>query len=655
MPRSSAGPKSTRLQRRLLLERAWQQYIEGVEPRGVREDILNSWRRARESYHIDPASPRLGVTLAPEALEERRARDEWLRFALPILRDFTQRARLRDHVLSYFDGEACMLSIDGDRSIAGRLAEISFRLGTSWAEESAGTNGPGTALVARKPIEVFAAEHYVSAWHPWSSAAAPIRAPGATAPVGIVAMTGPWEVRRRQAVTFVSAVARAIEERLRAARGVRDEVVRYAFRAARDAGDALVAVDSLGRIVAANDAVVRWNILDSGRLPPAMQEAVAKVVRSPPTRSEADVRLDLPEGPPAIVSAVSYEGSRVGAIVRITGAPAGRRQPGSPDRTSARYDFGRILGNSPRVRRAVELAMTAAHNDLPVVLTGESGTGKELFAHAIHGDSSRRRKPFVPVSCGSIPGELLEAELFGYEPGTFTGARREGNPGRFEDADGGTLFLDEVSELAPPAQTALLRVLQEKEVVRLGGSASLPVDVRVVAATNRPLDEEVRAGRFRSDLYYRLNVLWIPVPSLRERADDVSLLAQVFLGEADLERRGLTLTADALRALEAYHWPGNVRELRNVILRAAAVARQPQITAQDLLLGASLDDAPASLERERGEARESGLELERGALLTALESCTWNFRRTAHQLGISRMTLYRWVRKYGISRSSSPE
>ncbi len=650
----SAGPNATRLQRRLFLERAWQQYLEGVEPRGVREDILSSWKRAKESYHIDPAAARPGVSLPPEGLEERRSRDEWLRFATPILRDFTRRVRLRDHVLAYFDGEGCMLSIDGDVRITERLAGISFSPGTSWAEESAGTNGPGTALAARKTIEVFAAEHYVSAWHPWSSAAAPIRTPGSATPVGIVAMTGPWEVRRRQAVTFVSAVARAIEERLRAAAGVRDEVVRYAFRAARDAGDALVAVDSHGRIIAANDAAARWNVIEAGQLPPAMQDAVAKALGPPCARLDNDVRLDVPEGPPAIVSAVSYEGLRVGAIVRITPSSIGRRRSGVPDRSSARYDFGRILGNSTRLRHAVQLAMTAARNDLPVVLTGESGTGKELFAHAIHGDSGRRKKPFVPVSCGSIPSELLEAELFGYEPGTFTGARREGNPGRFEDADGGTLFLDEVSELAPPAQTALLRVLQEKEVVRLGGSMPRPVDVRVVAATNKPLEEEMHAGRFRSDLYYRLNVLWIAVPSLRERGDDVSLLAQVFLDEADVERRGFTLSDDAIEALRAYAWPGNVRELRNVILRAAAVAQRPQITAQDLLLGPPLAESPAGPERGRGEVRESGLELERGALLTALDSCTWNFRRTAHQLGISRMTLYRWVRKYRISRVSPP-
>src|SRR5512142_799461 len=211
----------------------------------------------------------------------------------------------------------------------------------------------------------------------------------------------------------------------------------------------------------------------------------------------------------------------------------------------ARYDFSRILGRSPALLRAVELARTAARNTLPVVLYGESGTGKELFAQAIHCASDRRGQRFVPVNCGSIPAQLVEAELFGYESGTFTGARRDGNAGRFEDADGGTLFLDEVSELPLAAQTALLRVLQEREVVRLGGSTPRGVDVRVIAASNKPLEEEVQARRFRRDLFYRLNVFFISVPALRDRGDeDLDLLAEVFVkeAEAEVQRSDLTLS-----------------------------------------------------------------------------------------------------------------
>jgi transcriptional regulator with PAS, ATPase and Fis domain len=255
-----------------------------------------------------------------------------------------------------------------------------------------------------------------------------------------------------------------------------------------------------------------------------------------------------------------------------------------PREPTARYDFDCILGRSAALRQVLERGRTAARNHLSIVLCGESGTGKELLAQAIHTASSRRAGPFVAINCGSIPAELMEAELFGYEPGSFTGAKRTGNSGRFEDADGGTLLLDEVSELPAQAQTTLLRVLQEKEVVRLGGSRPRSVDVRVIAATNKPLGEEIQSKRFRLDLYYRLNVLPITLPPLRERADDVALLALAFLAEAsrDLGRTELTFTADALDALRAHPWPGNVRELKNVVLRAAATCPRPRIAAGDL-------------------------------------------------------------------------
>ncbi|HTP29727.1 MAG TPA: sigma 54-interacting transcriptional regulator [Anaeromyxobacteraceae bacterium] len=274
----------------------------------------------------------------------------------------------------------------------------------------------------------------------------------------------------------------------------------------------------------------------------------------------------------------------------LASARAARAQP------ATRYDFECILGDSGAIREVIERARTAAHNDLPVVLCGESGTGKELFAQAIHSASDRRQGPFVAVNCGSIPESLTEAHLFGYEPGAFTGANRCGSPGSFEDANGGTLLLDEVTELSPQAQTALLRVLQEREVVRVGGSAPRRVDIRIMAATNRLLTSEIQAKRFRLDLYYRLNVLPISLPPLREREEDVSLLARSFLAEATetLGRVDLALTADALGALRAHRWPGNVRELRNVILRAAAMAPLPHVAAKDL----SFDPQPWAPEQK---------------------------------------------------------
>jgi sigma-54 dependent transcriptional regulator, acetoin dehydrogenase operon transcriptional activator AcoR len=658
------GTSETRMVRRRVVDLAWRRYVQdGIEPDGLSEQISSSWRRARESFRIDPGIARPERLLPGDGLAERRQADEVLGLATPILRDFADRLGHSGHVLAYFDADGWMLTIDGDRRVVERVEEINFRPGANWAEEWAGTNGPGTALAAAKPVEVFASEHFVAALKPWSCAAAPIFEPGHEAPVGIVDITGPWEVQRGPAILVAKALARAVEERLRAAVTIRDEVVKYAFRAAHESGDALVAVDARGRVIGANDAATRRRVLEAGALPPAMRVALARASRAGLPGAGGLIRVEPPEGPAFITSPVEYEGSRVGAIVRVPAPPAPRSGRPRPARPSARYDLARILGRSEPLARAVELARTAARTVLPVLLFGESGTGKELFAHAIHAASAREGGPFVAVNCGSIPAQLVEAELFGYEPGTFTGARREGNAGKFEDADGGTLFLDEVSELPLQAQTALLRVLQEKEVVRLGGSTPRAVDVRIVAATNKPLDEEIAAKRFRRDLHYRLNVLSIAIPPLRDRGDDVELLAQVFLAEAEREvgRRGLTLGEDAMAALWSHRWPGNVRELRNVILRAAAVAPGECIAAGDLLLepvgsAAPAADVPAPKPAPppqatpRGTLRESVMQSEREALLAALEECEWNYARAAQQLGVSRMTLYRRLQRCGIAR-----
>jgi transcriptional regulator of acetoin/glycerol metabolism len=641
-----------RADRRRLVDDAWARFVrEGGRKghaAGVQDEIARSWLRSRDVHRVDPGIDRPGRVLTAELLAERRDRDPAYRLAAPILADFARRLGLSEAVLAYLDGDGWMLSIDGDPAIAEEVAEIDFRPGALWTEEVAGTNGPGTALAEASPVEVFASEHFVEAWHPWSCAAAPVFSSGDPRPVGLVDVTAPWEVQRRHALVIAKAIARAIEERLRAVMGVRDEVVRYAFRAARAAGDAVVAVDGAGRVIGANEAAGRGDLLAGTSLSPVAAEAVSAALRSRAAGIDSEVRVEAPDGRTLVASPVRYGDATLGAILRVPAAPQPRPRTGAA-RSPARYDFARIQGRSQPLRRALELARTAARNDLPVVIWGESGTGKELFAHAIHSAGARAAMPFVAVNCGAIPAQLVESELFGYEPGAFTGGRAEGSAGRLEDAQGGTIFLDEVSELPGLAQVALLRVLQEREVVRVGGSAPRPLDVRVVAASNKPLDEEVAAGRFRRDLYYRVSVLSIAVPPLRDRGDDVPLLAAVFLAEAERElgRSGLALAGDATAALRAHRWPGNVRELKNVVLRAAATAAGPWISAAELALAPRAAEPPPD---PGGRLRDARRRSEREALLAALDASGWNVAQAAERLGVSRMTLYRRLRGHGISR-----
>jgi transcriptional regulator of acetoin/glycerol metabolism len=647
---------SSKDERRRRSDAAWSRFVaQSVEPSDLAPAIVQSWLRCRDRHALPPGLAPPRRRLSEAALAARRERDDVFRVAAPILRDFAGRIGSADHALAYVEGEGVVLHVDGDPEIVRRLAEeAGFAPGASFAEDSAGTSGPALALATGEPAEVFGAEHWLEALHPWSDAAAPVLLPGAAGPVGVVVVTGPREVHRRQALAMVKAVARAIEERAAAAASVRDEVVHHVLRLAQAKGEALVAVDVHGRVIAANDAAARRRVVEGRALVSAVRAALAGA-RGPSASAPEEVLLPLGAGGgSAVLSIVRHAGVAVGGVLRLPG-PGGAARAAARDRAPTRYDFESILGRSPGLRRCVELARGAAGNELPVVLNGESGTGKELFAQAIHAASGRRGGPFVAVNCGAIPQQLVEAELFGYEAGAFTGAARDGRPGRFEVASGGTLFLDEVSELPAPAQGALLRVLQEREVVRIGGSAARPVDVRVIAATNARLEARVAGGLFRRDLYYRLHVLPIEVPPLRERGEDVALLAEAFLAEAEVEvgRTGLGLAPDALAALRAHPWPGNVRELRNAVLRAAATAPGPVIAARDLVLEPWLPGPAPAADRAAGPpprpplARRARL-LGRDEVLEAIEACEGNFTRAAALLGISRMTLYRWARKHRI-------
>lgn len=309
-------------------------------------------------------------------------------------------------------------------------------------------------------------------------------------------------------------------------------------------------------------------------------------------------------------------------------------------------DMG-LLGRGPAIERLREQIRRVAPAQGRVLVTGENGSGKELAAAAIHAHSKRAGGPFVKLNCAAIPKDLLESELFGYEKGAFTGAVAS-KKGRLELADGGTLFLDEIGDLALDAQAKLLRVLETGEIERIGGTRTANVDVRLIAATNKDLPTMVRAGEFREDLWFRLNVLPITVPPLRERRTDVLLLAEHFLALfAAAEGRGpLALSDDARELLEDYHWPGNVREMRNLMERAVVLVTGDTVTAADL--DAWLESPPEEGEEAGLKGKVARSEIE--TIRRALEAADWNVTQAAAGLGIDRTNLHRKMRKYGIAR-----
>ncbi|MCO5170162.1 MAG: sigma-54 dependent transcriptional regulator [Planctomycetes bacterium] len=345
-----------------------------------------------------------------------------------------------------------------------------------------------------------------------------------------------------------------------------------------------------------------------------------------------------------------FTGEQLHGLVRGLLQEEGGVAPPRQERRRRAAPGAFFIGESAALHEAGRLVRLAAQAPTTTVLvTGESGTGKELAARAVHDLSARAAGPFVAINCAALTETLLEAELFGYERGAFTGATTVGKKGLFEVAAGGTMFLDEIGEMALPLQAKLLRVLQERTIKRVGGLCELPVDVRIVASTNRDLELEVAEGRFRKDLYYRLDVLNVVMPPLRERGDDVLLLAQHFLKTLSLELgRSLDgFSPEALDLMRVYPWPGNVRELRNVVEHAAIVARGPRIEAADLGLSTGRPRASAAIVVELADLRLETME--RALIRRALEAAGGQKTRAAELLGINRATLYNKLKAYGIA------
>ncbi len=312
----------------------------------------------------------------------------------------------------------------------------------------------------------------------------------------------------------------------------------------------------------------------------------------------------------------------------------------------AKFNFNDIIGNDKQLRESIRISMLAARSTSNVLILGETGTGKEMIAQAIHYEGKRKDGPFVIINCGAIPRDLAESEFFGYEPGSFTGADKKGRSGKFELANGGTIFLDEIGELPLSLQTKLLRVIQERKITRIGGIKQIPVNVRVIVASNKDLQVEVQQGRFRNDLYYRINVIRIHLPSLKDRKDDISQLVQHFNEKLSikLEREIPQISSSFMNPLLRYEFPGNVRELENIMERALNLCENNVLTSKYLpneIVDAQINPESSSMEESKKQH-----------IINILSQTEWNISRAASKLNLSRPTLYRYIQKWNLNRIS---
>lgn len=629
----------------------WERFLSGesVSIGPLCRSVVSSWQRSLE-MGVDAASRAAPIAAIGDAVDYLRQRhDDLVSAAQGIFDEATNLLAGSRSIVLLTNPEGIVLDAVGDMRTLDEGQSIHLMPGGNWNEGLIGTNGIGTALATHRPAQVHAAEHFCEGIKRWTCAAAPVHEPGTHAIMGLVDISGPPETYQRNNLALAVAMARQIETVL-GERALRErmrllELCLHRLSSSEMAG--LIAIDRTGRLVHAAGNVAGVAGARLGERIPGLDASLSV--------EEWARRL-----PPALrgewMTPVLDGGRTIGAMLVVPDRPrsvASRLAAQSSEADPARGAFSHIIGRSPAMAALVAQARQLAGRQVPVLIEGETGTGKELLARALHGEAEPSR-PFIAFNCGAVSRELIAGELFGHVAGAFTGAVAGGRPGRFELAHKGTLCLDEIGELPLDLQPVLLRVLEEGVVYRLGDTQPRTVDVRVVAVTNRNLREEVAAGRFRQDLYYRIGVTRLVVPPLRDRAGDVALLME-HLTEKLTRRHGVPrrkFLPEALALMEAYPWPGNVRELRNVLESLVLTGPGAEVLREDVLPLLLPEAVPAP--RPAGPAAAATADLarlddaEREAIRRAVQAADGNLTESARRLGISRSTLYRKLERYKI-------
>jgi transcriptional regulator of acetoin/glycerol metabolism len=547
----------------------------------------------------------------------------------------------------------------------------------NWSEEFLGTNALGTSIQMQKAIQITGSEHFHHDLAIYTTSAVPIFDHHGALSL-VLGLIGPSYEDHSRVLSMLHKVVKIIVNKWQVAE--QDKQLSVYSRRLKDIfnlmADGVIIVTNAGEIEDLNQSAVK--IL--GKKARGYSSVTLKklfegkacfdlMLNAGIPFNDVELLLDCPTGRVHCLASgqPSHDdkGSITGGIIVLHSIDRVHRLVNSVCGTRAELNFDDIIGLSHPIKETVKLARVAASTMSNMMLQGESGTGKEIFAQAIHNHSPRCQGPFVAINCGAIPRELIGSELFGYVDGAFTGARRGGKAGKFEMAAGGTLFLDEIGDMPLDQQVVLLRVLQDKMVTRIGDSKNIPVDVRIICASNKDLLEEVENGNFRQDLYYRLNVICITIPPLRDRKDDIALLMQHYLmklGVAPIIMERIMNPA-VMHCLARYNWPGNVRELQNVAERLAIIADTQPITPSDLPpeictlrhtpplnTGHSLSDSEAQLTYAQKKKRLIA-EKEAELIIDLLEKHRGNLTEVAKAMGFSRTTLYRKLELYHISKA----
>jgi transcriptional regulator of acetoin/glycerol metabolism len=617
---------------------------------GATNCITRSWIRCLHDYQLDPDSRTDPAVVSHSELQQRQDSLADLRtVAEGEMANLYQQLAGSGYAIMLTDRDGVLLNFFGDPGFTHAASKTGLMQGAIWSEQAQGTNGMGTCLVERRPVSVHQEEHYLSRNIGLSCAAAPIFNHSGDL-VAVLDASGESRLAQQHTLALVNASVQMIENRVFLHQFRNHYIVRFHNRPefVGTLSEGAIALSATGTVLAATrrallllgfpgplDVVGRditelFNISFTGLVDCSVKKAFHPV---PIFENRNGARF----------FAVSY--APVQRVVRAPAVPAA-------DTPLDHLHFG-----DPTLVQNVQVAKRVVERNVPVMLLGETGTGKEVFAQALHRTSSRADKPFIAINCASIPEALIESELFGYVPGAFTGARKEGHAGKILHANGGTLFLDEIGDMPVPLQTRLLRVLEEREVVPLGGEAPVRLDIRLISATHCDLQAKMAVKEFREDLFYRLHGVTITMPPLRQRTDRRALILHVAAQESEGDGP-VTFDEPLLAALERHPWPGNLRQLRHVLRSMIALRETDRLTLADLPQPCAAPTAPATLADALPVAPadvpppDSALNplesAERQALLQELTRHGWNMSTLARQLKISRNTLYRKVQRLNI-------
>jgi len=628
---------------------AWKQFIEnGFVDSKVKQEIADSWRRCK-SYGVDHMSGRGNDRYKVPFELKIKENAELISVAHPIMENVYNIVAGSGFAIILADKDGYIIDVVGDNDVMRQADELNFVKGALWTEEAVGTNAIGTALYLDKPIQTIGAEHYGVKQHSWTCSAAPIHDEEGNL-IGCINMSGIYYKAHSHTLGIVTAAAQSIQKQL--ALTISYNLLNITFDSV---SEGMIVLDEKLNIKRINNrAIYILGISIEETLKIDIREILKNVdfysIMSLPGKIYSNVECDfyiksnIIKGIVNIIP-MNVNKKLIGIVITFREAQYVHKLVNKVVGYKASYKFEDFITINSKMKEIINFAEKAAKSDCNILIEGESGTGKEVIAQSVHNCSKRSSGPFVAVNCASIPRELVESELFGYDKGAFTGANKEGHPGKFELADGGTIFLDEVGELPLDIQTKLLRVLDNNKIIRVGGYYEKQLNVRVIGATNRILKEEIKRKSFREDLYYRLNVMNIKTIPLRERKEDIDALVYKFVEKLNMKNQPehKNISSSYIEYLKQYDWPGNVRELRNVVERDYYLSGN--YMASTNYVEESIDDG--NLDSNDSSVRPLRI-IEKENIEKAMSSCKGNIAAAAKMLNIGRATLYRKIKKYGI-------